>query len=186
MIMIVASDPPDHGEHTHLMLCSPYSLEGLSPLENPRQQWRNIDNSLVGACGGGSPELDPDTLMKEASPMHSQDEGFPLIHSQSNLETIQPCDIGGVTGVGPELRAVEDMRVSFKRQLSVPSNNETLQKVNDVRRYLQVSWCVLLSLYSYPSVYVIVSFSFHFNLLSLPFLYLSQEFYLLLLFMSVE
>ena len=47
-----------------------------------------------------------------------------------------------MTGVGLEVRDTEGLWPSFKRQLSAPSNNETLQKVNDVCRYLQVM-CVV-------------------------------------------
>ncbi|XP_045105932.1 cell death protein 3-like isoform X2 [Portunus trituberculatus] len=113
-------------------------LEKLSSLEDPHQQWRNAAFHESGACGGGSVELHPD-LMEEGSPHEAPKEGFPLIHSQSALEAIGVSEFGGMTGIGPEVRDAEGLRPSFKRQLSAPSNNETLQKVNDVRRYLQLN-----------------------------------------------
>ena len=104
-----------------------------------------------GACGGGSEDLYPD-LMEEGSPQESSQEGFPLIHSQSALGPITACEFGGVTGVRPKVRDTEGLRLS-KRQLSAPTNNETLQKMNDVCHYLQVI-CVIgfLTPYCYLNV----------------------------------
>ncbi|XP_063888732.1 uncharacterized protein LOC135115726 isoform X3 [Scylla paramamosain] len=129
---------PEPSETSELGATSCFSLERLSSLEDPQQQCSNAGFQVSEACGGSSRELHPD-LMVEASPLESPKEGFPLIHSQSALEAIAPSEFGGVTGVGPEVRGAEELRPSFKRQLSVPSNNETLQKVNDVRRYLQLN-----------------------------------------------
>ena len=128
--------------HTHtltlVVLYHSDSLERLPSLEDPQQQWKNSGFHVSGgACGGGSGDLYPD-LMEESSPQESPKEGFPLVHSQSALEPIAASEFGGVTGVGPEMRDTEGLRPSFKRQLSAPSNNETLHKLNDVRRYLQV------------------------------------------------
>lgn len=94
---------------------------------------------MSGACGGGSSERLTDIVMKEESPVEPPEDGYPLVHSQSALEPISASELGGYTGIVPEVRAAEVIHRSYKRQLSVPSNNETLQKVNDVRRYLQVS-----------------------------------------------
>ncbi|XP_045105928.1 cell death protein 3-like isoform X1 [Portunus trituberculatus] len=133
-----SENSPEHSETSELGATSCFSLEKLSSLEDPHQQWRNAAFHESGACGGGSVELHPD-LMEEGSPHEAPKEGFPLIHSQSALEAIGVSEFGGMTGIGPEVRDAEGLRPSFKRQLSAPSNNETLQKVNDVRRYLQLN-----------------------------------------------
>ncbi|KAG0718462.1 Caspase-9 [Chionoecetes opilio] len=113
------------------------SSEVFSPLDNPQQHWNESGFPVAEISGGDAREIHPDAVMEMS--LDSPHEPFPLNHSQSALEAVSPSELGGVTGAGPELRAVEGLRPSFKRQLSAPSNNETLQKVNDVRRYLQVN-----------------------------------------------
>lgn len=94
-----------------------------------------------GARGGASPPC----RIESASPTQMAEKNFPLqMNEKLPIQMIEEHDSPhksySCTNITQEHEVKEhnEKHYPFKRQLSIPTTKETLAKINDVRKFLQV------------------------------------------------
>ncbi|XP_063606309.1 uncharacterized protein LOC134781170 [Penaeus indicus] len=72
--------------------------------------------------------------------MSLEDEAGSQLHTSKSCDAVvEKCQTGHIEVAGGDAEGFEsESRHSIKRQLSFPSTKETLSKINDVKKFLQV------------------------------------------------